>query len=149
MDPVTLTSFYSEDHTRLDGLFARYQERKHLNPEDALKILQEFKSGLEQHMAWEEACLFSEYEARPGVEPENGPTEDLRFVHEQLRDELEAILRTWRDNGSCPDKDEARFAEILAAHNWAEESDFYRKLDDLLSDEDRTALFERMKRSAW
>ncbi len=42
----------------------------------------------------------------------------------------------------------SRFAELLAAHNFAEETGLYVKLDEKLSDQDRTEIRQRMKDAA-
>ena len=57
MATLTISRFYSGDHNRLDGLFEQYLKLKEKEPDQAIKVLEEFKSGLEQHMAWEEAIL--------------------------------------------------------------------------------------------
>lgn len=148
MGDQTITQFYSEDHARLDSLFELFLALKEKEPEKATKALEEFKSGLEQHMAWEEAILFSEYDSRIPSADEESPTVDLTFEHQQIRDYLEIVLRKMRAKDLDTGKDEARLAETLAAHNWAEETGLYVKLDELLTDQDRLAIHQRMKDSA-
>lgn len=150
MSTQTICEFYSEDHDRLDGLFEQYLKLKVKEPEEAIKVLEQFKFGLEQHMAWEEAILFSEYDVRIPSADEESPTVDLTFEHQQLRDYLEIVLRKMRekDQGLELEKDEARFAELLAAHNFAEEAGLYVRLDEKLSDQDRTDIRQRMKDAA-
>ena len=150
MDGRTITQFYSEDHARLDSLFEQFQKLKEKEPDQSIKILEEFKAGLEQHMAWEEAILFSEYDVRIPSAEEESPTVDLTFEHQQLRDYLEIVLRKMRekDSGLELEKDEARFVELLAAHNFAEETGLYVKLDEKLTDQDRSEIHKRMKDAA-
>ena len=150
MDTSTIAQFYSGDHNRLDGLFEQYLKLKENEPDQAIKVLEEFKFGLEQHMAWEEAILFSEYDVRIPSADEESPTVDLTFEHQQLRDYLEIVLRKMRekDQGLELEKDEARFAELLAAHNFAEETGLYRKLDEVLTDSTRAEIQQRMKDAA-
>ena len=150
MSTQTICEFYSEDHDRLDGLFEQYLKLKVKEPEEAIKVLEQFKFGLEQHMAWEEAILFSEYDVRIPSADEESPTVDLTFEHQQLRDYLDIVLRKMRekDQGLELEKDEARFAELLAAHNFAEEAGLYVRLDEKLSDQDRTDIRQRMKDAA-
>jgi hemerythrin-like domain-containing protein len=123
------------------------KEKEH---DKAITVLEEFKFGLEQHMAWEEAILFSEYDGRIPSADEESPTVDLTFEHQQLRDYLEIVLRKMRENKKDLEleKDEARFAELLAAHNFAEETGLYVKLDEKLCDQDRAEIRQRMKDSA-
>ncbi len=150
MSTPTISEFYSDDHTRLDGLFEQYLKLKENEPDRAIKVLEEFKFGLEQHMAWEEAILFSEYDARIASAEDESPTVDLTFEHQQLRDYLESIQRKLKekDQGLELEKDEARFAELLAAHNFAEETGLYVKLDEALTDEDRSEIHKRMRDAA-
>lgn len=119
-------------------------------PEGAINVLEQFKFGLEQHMAWEEAILFSEYDVRIPSADEESPTVDLTFEHQQLRDYLEIVLRKMRENKQDLEleKDEARFVELLAAHNFAEETGLYVNLDEKLSDQDRADIRQRMKDAA-
>jgi hemerythrin-like domain-containing protein len=146
----TISQFYSDDHNRLDDLFEQYVKLKENEPDQAIKVLEKFKFGLEQHMAWEEAILFSEYDVRIPSADEESPTVDLTFEHQQLRDHLEIVLRKMRekDRGLELEKDEARFTELLAAHNFAEETGLYRKLDEVLTDSTRAEIHQRMKDSA-
>lgn len=145
----TISQWYADDHNRLDALFERFLKEKETDLNKAIETLEEFKSGLEQHMAWEEAILFSEYDARiPSPEGES-PTVDLIFEHEQIRDYLETVLRKLRENDQNTEKDEARMAETLAAHNWAEETGLYLKLDEALTDQDRSEIQKRMKDSSY
>ena len=53
MKTKTLAKFYADDHHRLDGLFATFQDLKGKDPKRAKESFQAFRSGLEQHMAWE------------------------------------------------------------------------------------------------
>jgi hemerythrin-like domain-containing protein len=99
-------------------------------------------------MAWEEAILFSEYDVRLPSSDEESPTVDLRFEHEQLREYLGIVLRKLKANDRDTEKDEARLAELLGAHNWAEETGLYLKLDEILTDQDREEIRQRMKDSA-
>lgn len=148
MSTPTIYGFYSDDHNRLDGLFQHYLTLKEKEHDKAITVLEEFKFGLEQHMAWEEAILFSEYDVRLPSADEESPTVDLRFEHEQLREYLGIVLRKLKANDRDTDKDEARLAELLGAHNWAEETGLYLKLDEVLTDHDREEIRQRMKDSA-
>jgi hemerythrin-like domain-containing protein len=144
----SVSKFYAEDHSRLDGLFEQFLNLKEKNPEQAKQILEQFKSGLEQHMAWEEAILFSEFDAKSAFGDEESPTVDLRFEHEELRGYLEALQKKLRENNFDTGHDEARLAELLAGHNFVEESGIYLKLDELLSDKERADIFQQMKDAA-
>lgn len=143
----TLTEFYSDDHSRLDTLFEQALKAKNTDLGKAADVLGRFKRGLEQHMVWEEAILFSEYDQRISSSGRESPTVDLRFEHEQLRTYLETISSKWWQNDGNTEKDEARFSELLAAHNWMEETGIYLRIDEVLSDQDRSDIFKQMKDS--
>lgn len=64
MSARNIYQFYSDDHARLDRLFELFHQRKENDPGGALGFLEQFKAGLERHMAWEEAVLFPEYDAK-------------------------------------------------------------------------------------
>jgi hemerythrin superfamily protein len=148
MDISSISKFYADDHTRLDVLFEQFLNLKDKDPEQAKKVLEQFKSGLEQHMAWEEAILFSEFDSKSATEGEESPTVDLRFEHEELRGYLEVLQKKLRENNFDTGHDEARLGELLAAHNFAEETGIYVKLDELLSDKERADIFQQMKDAA-
>lgn len=145
----TISQFYSDDHARLDCLFEKFQKVKENEPERATQILEEFKAGLEQHMAWEEAILFSEYDARVPSAEDESPTLDLNSDHQQIRECLEVVLRKMRAKDTNTDQDESRMLQILTAHNRSEEVGVYQKLDEILTDQDRANIRQRMEDSAF
>ena len=146
MSAETLTQFYADDHRRLDELFAAFQNLKPADPK-RVEMFRQFRSGLEQHMAWEEAILFSEYDARTAEEGRDR-TKDLRFEHEELRGFMGDIEDKMRKGDFKTQKDEDHLFAMLAAHNFTEENGFYQKVDELLTDEERARIFTRMKEAA-
>lgn len=147
MDNATITGFYSKDHARLDGLFERFQALKEKAPDKAREALREFQHGLEQHMAWEEAILFSIFNQKQGLE--ESPTAELLLEHEQIRDRLEAIQTKLKNGITDTGEEEARFVKALASHNRTEENEFYRQLDHLITDDERKEIFKSMASSTW
>jgi regulator of cell morphogenesis and NO signaling len=93
----TLANFYANDHHRLDGLFAAFQDLKGKDRTNAKVTFRAFRSGIEQHMAWEEAVLFPEYEDRVN-NPEDAATEELRTEHSQIQDQLDVIEEKLKNN---------------------------------------------------
>lgn len=141
MGSDALTRYYTDDHRRLDDLFALYESLAGKQPPVAAKVFREFKAGLERHMAWEETILFPAYDARVRAEGES-PTVNLRFEHGQIRDLMAAIEQ--EGGTQAPNAKEERLFAVLAAHNLVEEEDFYIQLDGALSDKDREQVFARM-----
>ena len=148
MNAETLTKFYTDDHHRLDSLFVVFQDFKGKDPERAKEAFQAFRDGLEQHMAWEEAILFPEYEDRV-KNPDDSVTEELRTEHAQILDQLGIIEEKLKQGDFQTAKDEARLLKYLGAHNRSEESGLYVKMDVLLTEEERDDIYTRMKQAAW
>lgn len=148
MAETSLARFYTDDHDRLDGLLADFARLKSSDRERATSAFSAFKSGLEQHMAWEEAILFPEYDMKAGM-PEESPTEELVDEHQEIRRHVEAIERMFRDGSGDTAAEESRLAKLLSAHNRTEEQELYPASDRLLDDAERAAVFEAMKNAAW
>ena len=144
MSSETITQFYSDDHDRLDGLFETFRKLRTTEPDKAKNAFVEFKAGLEQHMAWEEAILFSEFDVRTPSEVGESETTDLLNQHEQIREHLEAVLRKIRENDPDVVKETDRLATLLRDHNVEEENGLYPRLDKLLTDEERADIHRQM-----
>ena len=111
-----LNHFYTHDHERLDQLFERFQQLKGKNLPAAKVLLEEFRAGLQQHMAWEEAILFCEYDDRTR-HPEESPTAELRSDHHEILAHLEAIEDKIARSDANTEAEERRFLKTLSAHN--------------------------------
>lgn len=145
----TIARFYSDDHDRLDGLFATYRRLKDTQAEKAKEAFGKFKIGLEQHMAWEEAILFSEYNVRAKLTEEDSETVDLLAEHEQIRDYVEAVWSKAQKSDSRTGKEVDRLSRLLTEHNVAEEKGIYPKLDALLTTQELARIHQQMKDAAF
>lgn len=143
-----LAVFYAEDHHRLDALFLAFQNLKQKDPTRSREALRKFRSGLEQHMAWEEAILLPEYEARIH-HPEESCAKRLLAEHAGILNLLDRIDEKLEEPASDTALLEAQFAKALAAHNLTEESGLYLELDKRLDDRERDEIFTKMKQAAW
>lgn len=143
-----LATYYTDDHRRLDYLFEKFERLKTKDPAWALKILREFRAGLEQHMAWEEAILFSEYDARV-KDPDRSVTDQLLSEHGEILNVLDRLETKLAEPSSNTAVEEARLVKALADHNRTEETGLYLQLDRLLTDQEREEIFTRMRESAW
>jgi regulator of cell morphogenesis and NO signaling len=149
LSSFAITQFYSDDHRRLDGLLNTHRALNASRPKEAQAALEQFKAGLEQHMAWEEAILFPAYDAV--VPPENRRTSTTIFQseHEQIRDCLEIIFKKIRDGAGDTEKESARLAALLEKHNRDEEADLYLPLDKGLTESSRAEIYRHMWDSEW
>jgi len=148
METTPITMFYTDDHHRLDQFFSTYRQLKTTEPAKATEALRQFRAGLEQHMAWEESFLFSEFDARVQP-PEESPTAELLADHAEILNLLDQIDEKQGQPSPGSDREEVRLIQALAAHNRNEETGLYRKLDEQLTAHERTELFARMKEASW
>lgn len=145
MTSLSIARFFADDHERLNALFQEFQSKKESDPGGALKVLEAFRSGLEQHMAWEEAILFGAYDERVPSAEEESPTRQLNMEHQQIRRALEVLLTCVRNGEEDTAEPEARFTRLLASHNRDEEAGFYVELDRRLTDAERADIQRQMK----
>jgi iron-sulfur cluster repair protein YtfE (RIC family) len=147
MTPTALSirTFFAEDHDRLDGLFARFRERKRADYADAKLSFREFMFGLQRHIVWEEQILFPLFEQKTGIR-DGGPTEVMRREHRLIGERLEAVHDKVRRHDPESHAEEKALQVALEAHNQKEEMVLYPILDRLLTDADREAVIEAMAR---
>jgi len=67
----------SVDHDRLDEIFEGFKKLKDDDIDAAGKLFLEFKTGLLQHINWEEDILFPVFEQKTGIH-DTGPTAIMR-----------------------------------------------------------------------
>ncbi len=142
MDKNLITTFFSEDHDRLDGVFVRFQNCKDSDPAAAATLLAAFTSGLLRHIDWEEQILFPLFEARTGSSM--GPTQVMRFEHGQIKSLLESIgqkLGPEQDTRT----DEQMLLRVLGEHNMKEEQILYPAIDNQLTAPEVVGVFDRIK----
>lgn len=146
MTETTISTYYADDHDRLDGLFGQFQSTKGNDPTRALEMFEEFSAGLERHIVWEEDILFPLFEAHTGM-CDAGPTAVMRHEHRLIRQFLDVIGRRLRQGDTATDTDEAGLLTILGEHNFKEEHVLYPAIDQLLSARERDDVFVRMGRA--
>ena len=139
----TITTFYEKDHDRLDELFNTFQTAKRSDSTKAKEAFNEFKVGLQRHMVWEEELLFPMWEEKTGM-VEDGPTPMMRHEHSQIRQLLDSIDRKVESQNLNTDQDEQALFNLLSSHNRKEERALYPAIDNVISADDRTAVFSHM-----
>jgi len=140
----TITSFYAHDHDQLDGYFKNFQTLKRKNYPQAKENFKKFKSGLQRHIAWEEEILFPLFEEKTGM-TDGGPTFVMREEHRQIKALLEEVHKKVQRQNPESDQEEQQLWDVLKQHNHKEEAILYPAIDHVASDEEREAVFEKMK----
>jgi len=143
-DQKTITTFYEQDHDRLDELFRTFQQAKRSDFPKAKEAFKAFKVGLQRHIVWEEDLLFTLWEAKTGIS-EGGPTMVMRSEHRQIGQLLEAIHDAVAANNPGSDQDEQLLVSVLSSHNMKEERVLYPSIDNVTSQAERDKVFQDME----
>jgi len=125
----------------LDELFHQFQQLKPTDRSKAVRHFQEFKTGLEQHIVWEEEILFPSFEAKFGLP--GGPTQVMRWEHQEIRKYLDAIAEKLARNDDT-EVEEMGLQAVLCPHNQKEEGILYPMIDQVTGAEERAGIFARM-----
>jgi iron-sulfur cluster repair protein YtfE (RIC family) len=144
MKSVSISEHYSEDHDRLDDLFFQFQQLKSADRANAADAFQQFKSGLEQHIVWEEEILFLAFEKRTGHS--GGPTDVMRWEHRAIRKHLDTLAGKLACNDYDTEAEEMELQGVLCPHNHKEENMLYPMIDQVTGPEERKEIFARMTR---
>ncbi len=140
----TITTFYEEDHDRLDELFKVFQTSKRSDFAKAKEAFKEFKVGLQRHIVWEEELLFPMWEEKTGM-IEDGPTPVMRFEHSQIKQLLDAIHQKVEGQNLDTDQEEQALFNLLSSHNRKEERALYPAIDNVINTDEREKVFSDMK----
>lgn len=140
----SVADFMSHDHDRLDALFEEFRQTKTQDLPRARRLFDEFRSGLERHIVWEEDILFPAFEARTGMH-EAGPTVVMRMEHRQIRELLAEIAQALEAGRTDTDTLEQDLLQVLGVHNSKEEGILYPWIDRELSDDERQALSTQLR----
>lgn len=144
MNAQTIRSSFADDHERLDQLLATYHASKRVDFDRAKSAFEELEAGLRRHILWEERVLFPLFEEKTGMY-DRGPTVVMRAEHREIVRRLEAIHDKVRAGDVETDREEDALVEILAAHNYKEETILYPAIDRLLDDDEKAAAFRQME----
>lgn len=139
----TISTFYEQDHDRLDELFKTFQKFKRSDFAKAKEAFKEFKFGLQRHIVWEEDLLFPLWEEKTGM-CDGGPTFVMRNEHRQIAQLLEAIHDKVADQNPECDQEEQALLNLLGSHNMKEERVLYPAIDQVTNEEERESVFRNM-----
>jgi len=143
-DQNTISTFYEQDHDRLDELFKTFQQLKRSDFAKAKEAFKDFKFGLQRHIVWEEDLLFPLWEEKTGMS-EGGPTFVMRAEHRRIGQQLEAIHNKVAEQNPDSDQEEQALLDLLGSHNMKEERVLYPSMDQVTSVEERETVFRNMK----
>ena len=144
MTKQVVTTYYEEDHDRLDELFKSFRQEKRQNYPKAKEYFKQFRAGLQRHIVWEEEILFPLFEEKTGLIGA-GPTQVMRMEHRLIGKYLEAIHDKVRVQDPESDEEEALLLNTLQFHNHKEEHILYPAIDNALSDAERASVFSTME----
>ena len=92
-----ILEFMRDDHRTCDHLYTDAENALAAkNTEEAKRLFGEFYRATNHHFDMEERELFVTFEKRTGMV--GGPTQMMRFEHQQLRTQLEAMLKALKEN---------------------------------------------------
>lgn len=130
---TSVIEHFAADHRACDEVFARAEAAAASgNQAQAMNAFARFAILLEAHFGAEEEIIFPAFEASSGMS--NGPTEVMRYEHQNLLDLCRSIQRTL-EAGQLAES--ARQMDTLfttmQAHNMKEEQVLYPMCDAALS----------------
>ena len=141
MKSTTISEVMIKDHANIVGLLNEVERHIDDNLDTTLKAFDTLQGELEKHIFTEEKAIFSYYN------PEN-VTQGYKMIptlisqHNELLNSL-SVLR--RDIVKQVAFDFTAFKEQLLDHKNFEEESFYPKLDQGLTDEQRTIIINHIK----
>ena len=144
MTDETIKGSFHADYERLDSLLKTFQTIRESDTVQAQRFFLEFKTGLENHMRWEEDILFPLFEEKTGLRGW-GPTEKMRAEHDEIRQMLIVFEEMMTNHHVCTDIQQDDLLMLLSTHSIKEENALYPLLDKLLTPEERrTVLHQTM-----
>ncbi|HEX5711660.1 MAG TPA: hemerythrin domain-containing protein [Sulfuricurvum sp.] len=128
-----ILEFMRDDHRACDHLFTEAENAlADKKIDEAKRLYTEFYHATNHHFDMEERELFITFEKRTGMA--GGPTQMMRYEHQQLRAQLEAMLRALESD----QYDDffgigESFMIMLQQHNMKEEQMLYPMIDRALA----------------
>ena len=145
VETKSISSYYEEDHNRLDGLFSNFQKFKAKDYLRAKECFVAFKFGLQRHIVWEEEVLFPLFEDATGLF-DRGPTQVMRIEHRMIAEKLEMIHKKVQVKDPNSDAEEKELLSILSSHNDKEEKILYPAIDQIAEQTGKTnEVFKKMR----
>lgn len=127
-----ILEFMRDDHRACDALYTDAENAlANKNIDEAKRLYNEFYRATNHHFNMEERALFTTFEKRTGMM--GGPTQMMRYEHQQLRAQLESMLKAletdqYDDFFGIGES----FMIMLQQHNMKEEQMLYPMIDQTL-----------------
>lgn len=130
-----ILEFMRDDHRACDVLYTQAENAlSEKKVDDAVQFFDEFYHATNHHFDMEERELFITFEKRTGMM--GGPTQMMRYEHQQLRSLLESLKSALSENRT---NDFFGIGEsmmiMLQQHNMKEEQMLYPMIDRALGDD--------------
>ncbi len=144
----SITELMIRDHERLMNLFSDFKNNKNRDLKKAKELFTRFDRELRKHMTVEEKIIKSVF----GVFGIDGDkiggnvlpiASSLRLEHDRIRNVLEKILSSTKNNNKTINT--FNLYLILRHHKNMEERLFYPELDEMLSEKEKSIVFDKIK----
>jgi len=134
-----ITGLMIEDHERLIGLFDDFKKTEKKDLKKANELFARFDKELRNHFIAEEKIIISTFRKNNNTLP---IVSVLKSEHIKIRSILEKILASIRENSKINTFD---LFTVLTRHQNIEERLFYPELDEMLSEKEKNAVYEKIK----
>ena len=143
IETTSIMTFFEGDHLRLDQLFSDYLKWKSESHVKAIEYFERFKSGLQQHILWEEEILFPIFQKKTDMDC---PIQILKMEHRQIAFLLEALHEKLQKADRNAEIEEYRLLSLLGDHNLKEEMIVFPAIAANVTELEVQQIFEAMNR---
>lgn len=134
----------TEDHDRLDRILRDFQRAGKEDPRRSRNLFQEFKTGLQRHLSWEEEILFPLIERRTGMHLP-GPSTAMHAEHQQIKTLLQEADDALTGRTANADASVRALMDLLFVHGEREEKVLYPWIDMTLTELEKEEALDKMK----
>jgi hemerythrin superfamily protein len=137
---ITIVRVMDKDHSKIKEVLMEFEREENRNFEKSKEIFMRFKWMLEKHFFIEEKAIFNHYISESSEENESL----IRILkeHREILDLIEASEENLFDEKKL-DLDDLK--HYILAHARFEDEVFYPKLDELLNEEKKQEIINRIK----
>ena len=142
-----ISDFMEADHSRLNTIFTNFRKIRDQNLEKSKVLFSEFSSDLRRHILWEEEIIFVLIGDKVKIKKGTSAGKTLSMLsmqHTQIIEFLDQINNSLRQ-GKIEIEFETWLLEILSQHNDLEESIVYPLIDEVLNENEKEVVFQKMK----
>lgn len=137
----SIKNFFEADHERLDQLFVSFMKFKNESFPRAVDYFNQWKSGLQRHIVWEENIIFPLFLKKTDNER---PIRVMRFEHCQILQALDKLSEKVQRGNCNTDREEYQLLILLGEHSLKEEMVLYPSIEATLTEEEAADVFRKM-----